>query len=118
MRVLLATSSTPCGTGPIREAGDVLTLTPDGYRGETSNGVSLCSLHHDAFDKSLVSFNERYQIQVSSSALARLGERKILGGQKQFQACLKPVILLPADTRDYPDPRFIARGREARSWRS
>jgi len=90
----------------------------DGSTDETSNGVALCSLHHDAMDKSLVSFNARYQVEVSSSALVDLGTRKLLGGHKEFQANLKPAILLPADKRDYPNKRFIDRGREVRSWQA
>ena len=69
-------------------------------------------------DKSLVSFNARYRVEVSSSALVDLGTRKLLGGHREFQANLKPAILLPADKRDYPNKRFIEQGREVRSWRA
>lgn len=99
------------------EAAHILPVAADGSTDETANGVALCSLHHNAFDNSLVSFNERYQLEISSSALAVLGARKMIGGQKEFQSNLKPAILLPADKRDYPKARFISRGREIRFWR-
>ena len=104
--------------GNLGLAVDILPVAADGSTDETSNGVALCSLHHDAMDNSLVSFNAGYRIELSARALVELGNRKLLGGHKEFQAGLKPAILLPADKRDYPNKRFIERGREARSWQA
>lgn len=119
-RVLAAYSSrcAMCGVQlDLVEAAHILPVAAEGSTDETSNGVAFCSLHHDAFDKVLVSFNERYQIEVSSSALAELGMRKLLDGQREFVQNLKPAILLPADRRDYPNTRYVKRSREVRQWR-
>jgi putative restriction endonuclease len=37
---------------------------PDGTD-ETSNGVALCALHHRAYDRGLITFDEKYRIRVS-----------------------------------------------------
>jgi putative restriction endonuclease len=39
---------------------------PDGSD-ETSNGVALCALHHRAYDRSLITFDEKYRIRVSKA---------------------------------------------------
>ena len=51
------------------EAAHILPVAADGSTDETANGVALCALHHNAFDRALVSFNERYLIEVSAKAL-------------------------------------------------
>lgn len=119
-RVLAAYSSrcAMCGVQlDLVEAAHILPVAADGSTDETSNGVALCSLHHDAFDKCLISFDERYKVEVSASALAGLGVRKLIDGKKAFTSTLKPAILLPADKRDYPNPRHIRKAREVRLWR-
>jgi putative restriction endonuclease len=99
------------------EAAHILPVAANESTDETSNGVSLCSLHHDAFDKCLVSFDESYKVEVSVAALADLGVRKLLDGEKTFTVHLRPAILLPADRRDYPNPRYVKKGRQVRLWR-
>jgi putative restriction endonuclease len=99
------------------EAAHILPVAADGSTDETSNGVALCSLHHDAFDASLVSFDERYKVEVSQAALVDLDLKRLLGGRKKFTDNLKPGILLPADQRDYPNPRYIRKGKMVRLWR-
>ena len=99
------------------EAAHILPVAADGSTDETSNGIALCSLHHDAFDKCLVAFDDRYKVEVSVSALADLGARQLEEGKKEFTNALKPAILLPADKRDYPNLRYVRRAKEVRLWR-
>jgi len=99
------------------QAAHILPVAAEGSTDQTSNGVSLCSLHHTAFDMALVSFDETYKVEVSSAAISELEARRLLEGQRKFEKDLRPAILLPADKRDYPNSRFVRRGREVRLWR-
>lgn len=99
------------------EAAHILPVAAEGSTDETSNGIALCGLHHGAFDGCLVSFDERYKVEVSKAALADLRSRSLLDGRKKFSDGLKPAILLPADRRDYPKPQYVRKGKEVRLWR-
>lgn len=83
---------------------------------ETKNGIALCKLHHAAFDRNLISFNERYKIEVSDSEVTRLTAGNLVGGLKEFKRQLRTAIILPADRRDYPPPEYITEARKVRSW--
>lgn len=83
---------------------------------ETKNGIALCKLHHTAFDRNLISFDERYKIEVSDSEVSRLTAANLAGGLREFKQQLRTAIILPADRRDYPSPEYIAEARKVRSW--
>jgi putative restriction endonuclease len=83
---------------------------------KTNNGIALCKLHHSAFDRNLLSFNERYKIEVSATEVARLEAAKLVGGLAKFKQHLLPVIILPNDQRDYPPPEYIIEARKIRHW--
>ena len=83
---------------------------------ETTNGVAFCKLHHAAFDRNLISFDEKYRIEVSALEVERLMDANLAGGIKEFKQHLKPAIILPSDKRDYPDPAYIKRARLVRNW--
>jgi putative restriction endonuclease len=84
---------------------------------ETKNGVALCKLHHAAFDSNLVSFDERYRVEVSNARSASLTDGHLGGGLRQFMAALRPALLLPNDRRDYPPPVYIREARSVRGWK-
>lgn len=98
------------------EAAHIVPVAEPGSSDETRNGVALCSLHHDAYDRNLISFTERYRIEVSRASEGDLRSAKLLGGISSFKTALRPAILLPADNRDYPNPAYIRRSRELRRW--
>ena len=100
------------------EAAHIVPVAEPSSTDETRNGVALCSIHHDAYDRNLVSFTERYRIEVSNASEGELRGAKLLGGFLPFKAALRPAILLPADTRDHPNPIYIRRSRELRRWES
>lgn len=100
------------------EAAHIVPVAVPSSTDETRNGVALCSLHHDAYDRNLISFTERYRIEVSRASEAELRGAKLLSGLSPFKAALRPAILLPADTRDHPNPAYIRRSRELRRWNS
>ena len=83
---------------------------------ETKNGIALCSLHHSAFDRNLLSFNEHYKIEVSNTEVARLEAANLVGGLAEFKQQLRSAIILPNDRRDYPPAEYINEARKIRHW--
>jgi putative restriction endonuclease len=100
------------------EAAHILPVAEPTSTDETANGIALCSLHHDAYDRNLISFSDSYRIETSGASEQLLRADKLLGGLAAFKAALRPAILLPADRRDHPRPDYIRRSREVRRWRA
>ena len=83
---------------------------------ETTNGIALCKIHHAAMDRKLISFDEKYKIEISESEIERLAEVGLAGGIREFKQHLKAAIILPTDRRDYPSPAYIKQARAVRKW--
>jgi putative restriction endonuclease len=83
---------------------------------ETTNGVALCKLHHAAFDRNLVSFDEHYRIEVNEEEAARLKSHGKSGGLNDFKKQMKTALILPNDRRDYPKASYIKKAKSVRKW--
>lgn len=83
---------------------------------ETANGVALCKLHHAAFDGNLISFDERYRIEVNDKAVTRMLSSGKAGGLHDFKKQIKTALILPSDRRDYPKASYIKKARLVRNW--
>ena len=98
------------------DAAHVLPVDQPGSTDDTNNGVALCALHHRAYDRALIAFDPTYAIKVNRKQVDELTSLSLAGGLRQFQAGLKPSLILPADPRDYPGKAFIAAANKARGW--
>lgn len=98
------------------DAAHIIPVADASSTDETTNGVALCKLHHAAYDRNLLSFDEKYKIEVSDSEIERLTDANLAGGVKEFKQHLKTAIILPTDRRDYPSTAYIKRARLVRSW--
>ncbi|WP_082028791.1 HNH endonuclease [Xanthomonas sacchari] len=119
-RVLSAYSNACAACGlqlRLVEAAHIVPVTSDASTDSTENGIALCVLHHRAYDKNIISIDECYRIEVSETTLRGLGEYNLLGGLEQFRGNLRPLMLLPADRRDYPSPSNLALSRRVRAWK-
>jgi putative restriction endonuclease len=83
---------------------------------ETSNGVSVCTLHHTAYDRALITIDDQYHVLFSNSKRDRLREIGHDGGMDSFVRSLRPLILLPPAINDRPNIRYLRIGREVREW--
>jgi putative restriction endonuclease len=99
------------------DAAHIIPVAAPTSTDETRNGVALCKLHHAAYDRNLISFDERYKIEVSDNEVARLTAARLAGGLKEFKMQLRPIIALPNDVRDNPPPKYITEARRVRNWR-
>lgn len=98
------------------DAAHIIPVAASTSTDETKNGIALCKLHHSAYDRNLISFNEDYKIEVSDVALAKLATQNLIGGLREFKQHLKTAIILPNDRRDYPPPQYITEARKVRNW--
>lgn len=98
------------------DAAHIIPVAEPASTDETANGIALCKLHHAAFDRNLISVDQRYRVEVSNTQLSQLTEANLIGGLRQFQKNLRDAIILPADRRDYPDPDYIRQARAVRQW--
>lgn len=84
----------------------------------TSNGICLCSLHHKAYDSSLITFERDYTIRINEEMIAELRAEELVGGLEQFRKNLLEVIKLPPDVRDRPNRELIEKANRIRGWQN
>lgn len=91
---------------PVRATGDNL----------TSNGLALCYLHHEAYDRSLVAADGDYRVIRNEQALRRLRRIGRNAREGEFIASLRAEIFLPGRQQDYPSPDRLREGLRVRGW--
>ncbi len=97
---------------------DAAHIVPVEHNGtdETSNGVSLCALHHRAYDRNMVTFNDRYEIIQSESVILNLREARLVEGLDRFIRDLRALIILPPSVADRPNVANVRLANELRGW--
>ena len=98
------------------EAAHIVPVPIPGSTDTTSNGLSLCPLHHTAYDTSLLGIMENYEMRVSAHKIEELLDAGLAEGEEAFRAAPLPKILLPVNSSDRPDPTYLAQGLAARGW--
>jgi putative restriction endonuclease len=83
---------------------------------ETCNGVALCTLHHRAYDRSLVTFGADYRIHLSNKRIQELRDANRHGGLPAFRHGLRDIIALPAEAGSRPRPQFVQKANMLRGW--
>jgi len=83
---------------------------------ETSNGLALCFLHHEAYDRAFVVPDEDYRIRINESAVARLRRLERNSKEQEFRQFLRTELFLPGRDVDRPSPAYLKRGMELRGW--
>ena len=66
-----------------------------------NNGLSLCKIHHAAFDQLLIGIRPDYVVEVHPRVLEESDGPMLRHG---LQGLHKSSLLLPAAKRDHPDP--------------
>lgn len=62
---------------------------------EIGNGISLCALHHNAYDRSLIYFDSEFNIKINDSKIDYLQKVGLDSGFRKFQALSFDKIQLP-----------------------
>jgi len=98
------------------EAAHIIPVSHEASTDETSNGLSLCSLHHRAYDMCLVTFNQQYQIIANEDKFEEFRELALDGGLDRFINEMRPIIYLPPAVNDRPHIENIRISNEIRGW--
>jgi putative restriction endonuclease len=97
------------------EAAHIIPV-PAGGNNQTSNGLAMCSLHHEAYDRALIGVRRDYCVETNDGALRRLRRLDRHGGWDDFEENLRDEIVLPDRAQDRPDPAALERGLTIRGW--
>lgn len=98
------------------DAAHIIPVSHENSTDETRNGVALCGLHHKAYDKGIITFNERYQIISSENKMQILRGANRSGEEQRFIRDLRPVINVPPENRDRPHITYVTRANRLRGW--
>jgi putative restriction endonuclease len=98
---------------------DAAHILPVGHPESTdqvTNGISLCALHHRAYDRSLVTFDRHYEIILNEVAVAEMRAEHLAGGLQDFRDALMPEMILPAAAAQQPSKTLLAKANRFRGW--
>lgn len=98
------------------DAAHIVPVSHPDSSDDTSNGISLCALHHRAFDKSLVTFDEEYRVISSRRELEKPRKQGHDKEMPRFINDLRPIIKLPPALKDRPHVDFIRQANKIRGW--
>lgn len=99
------------------DGAHILPVSEPDSTDETSNGVALCTLHHRAYDRSLVTFDADYVVHLNNERIEELRRDNLHGRFRNFRADLRAVIHVPAERANRPNRDFVQRANELRGWR-
>lgn len=98
------------------EAAHILPICHDLSHDRVDNGLSLCALHHLAYDKTLVSVDDEYSVEINDRMVTDLRRRGLSDGLDFFYENLREKIILPVCVQDYPSPDMLNLSRQFRKW--
>lgn len=89
-----------------RELLDAAHIIPDNEGGPAvvNNGISLCKIHHAAFDNNILGINENYRIEVRQDILEEVDGPMLKYGLQEFH---HKKIILPRSKKLYPEKEYI-----------
>jgi len=106
-----------CGMGlELLQAAHLVPVGEPGGTDETSNGIALCSLHHDAYDRGLITVTAQYEIRINEPMLAAHRKAGVGHGEEPFRTSLGSEIRLPDMKADRPKKNYLERAMALRGW--
>lgn len=82
-------------------------ILPDGHpKGlpVVQNGISLCMIHHGAYDGNIVGITPDYSVEINEVVLDQKDGPMLLHGLQEFH---KKKLVLPSSKRDWPKSEFL-----------
>ncbi|HUA69198.1 MAG TPA: HNH endonuclease [Candidatus Saccharimonadales bacterium] len=98
------------------DAAHIIPVEHERGTDEIKNGLSLCALHHRAFDHALITVCPNYSIGCCEKEFSRLRTIGWHSGESEFKSALRDEILLPPKKEIYPLPEYLEFGRKLRGW--
>lgn len=100
------------------DAAHILPVSVNHSTDATSNGIALSVLYHRAYDRGLVTFNEKYQTIVNEKKMNQLREIGFDGGIDEFIKGIRPIIYLPPAVNDRPNANLVKEANQLRGWKA
>jgi len=72
----------------------------------TPNGLSMCKIHHAAFDSNIIGISPDYAVSVREDILSEVDGPMLRHGIQELNGS---KLVLPRSTADHPDPERLAR---------
>ncbi len=85
------------------EAAHIVPHSHEKGTDEIGNGISLCALHHTAYDRSLIYFDENFNILINDNKLEYLEKVGLDSGFRKFKALAFDKIKLPSNHTLHPN---------------
>lgn len=95
------------------DAAHILPVAAPGSSDDIVNGIALSPTYHRAFDCGLIYLDEHRVMHFNHDREPELHTLRLDGGLAEFKASLGRIHL-PADRRQWPDPRLIRRANRYR----
>lgn len=89
---------------PLLEAAHIIPVSKDGPS-EVPNGLSLCQIHHGAYDQNILGIDANFRIHINQDMLRRKDGPMLKHG---FQGRNAEKILVPKDIDNQPDQDRLA----------
>ena len=99
------------------DAAHILSAAHPDSTDETSNGISLCALHHRAYDGGFVTFGSKYRVHVNEPLERKLSDLRLDGGLESFKSRLFSVLKVPPDRNDRPSALNVEKANRLRGWK-
>lgn len=96
------------------DAAHILPVEASESIDHVSNGISLSPTIHRAFDNRLIYLDEKYFMRSNDEKIKELKKLNLHSGQKQLYSLLNKKIHLPADSNQWPSPKFIKKANRHR----
>ncbi|MCH7884499.1 MAG: HNH endonuclease [Planctomycetes bacterium] len=95
------------------DAAHILPVAVPGSADHIINGPALSPTYHRAFDNGLIYLTESHAMRINPEKEAKLATLNLEDGIEAFKKSLGKIHL-PADRRQWPDPRFIRKANRFR----
>ena len=89
------------------EAAHIVPHSHEAGSDDVTNGISLCALHHKAYDNALIYFDENYKILINDGKMKYLKKMKRDSGYKEFIGMSDDELILPENHAFRPDAENI-----------
>ncbi len=86
--------------GRLLDAAHIIGDRAEGGEPVVPNGLSMCKIHHAAFDTNLLGISPDYRVQIDGDLLAETDGPMLLHGLQEMHGRL---LTLPSRHRDQPD---------------
>ena len=94
------------GHGQLLDAAHIIEDIADEGQPIVSNGLSLCKIHHAAFDANLLGISPDYVVRINAEVLAEQDGPMLRHGLQEMNG---HTLLLPATRQQWPDPDRLDR---------